>query len=225
MNRQDRALKDTSSPANDSPLTTQVTTQAKALALNLDPATYGGSTEIGAGQEVVRCDTTTFFAFAERGLPGHHGADRKDPSASGSPLSSPASSLSGLGLVLTRSMRMKEGHPAYRSQSDNPLQGTTLGGRTDDPRREHTRDAAAGDPPRKRDRAERGVSGSRDLAEPVLSLGEAFGAVWRGRAASSTARRPAGACAAALASGRAADPRGANVVRIDAAVRRAGWFN
>ena len=87
MNRQDRALKDTSSPANDSPLTTQ----AKALALNLDPATLGGFTEIGGGQEVARCDTTTFFAFAERGLPGHHGADRKDPGASGSPLSSPAS--------------------------------------------------------------------------------------------------------------------------------------
>lgn len=221
MNRQDRPLKDTSSPANDSPLTTQ----AKELALNLDPATHGSFTEIGGGQEVARCDTTTFFAFAERGLPGHHGADRKDPGASGSPLSSPASSLSGLGLVLTRSMRMKEGHPAYRSQSDNLLQGTTLGGRTNDPRRENTRDAAAGDPPRKRDRTERGVSGSRDLADPVLSLGEAFGAVWRGRAASSTSRRPAGACAAARASGRAADPRGANVVRIDAAVRRAGWFN
>jgi hypothetical protein len=78
MNRQDRALKDTSSPANDSPLTTQ----AKAPALNLEPATYGGFTEIGGGQEVARCDTTTFFASAERGLPGHHGADRKDPGAS-----------------------------------------------------------------------------------------------------------------------------------------------
>lgn len=50
MNRQDRTLKDTSSPANDSPLTTQ----AKALALNLDPATYGGFAEIGGGQEVAR---------------------------------------------------------------------------------------------------------------------------------------------------------------------------
>jgi hypothetical protein len=37
-----------------------------------------------------------------------------------------------------------EGHPAYRSQSDNPLQGTILGGWTKDPRREHTRNAAAG---------------------------------------------------------------------------------
>jgi len=30
--------------------------------------------------------------------------------------------------------RNSEGHLAYRSQSDNPLQGTTLGGSTDDPR-------------------------------------------------------------------------------------------
>ena len=42
MNRQDRALKDTPSPANGSSLTTQ----AKAVALNLDPATYGGFTGV-----------------------------------------------------------------------------------------------------------------------------------------------------------------------------------
>lgn len=32
----------------------QLTTSAKALALNLDPATYGGFAEIGGGQEVAR---------------------------------------------------------------------------------------------------------------------------------------------------------------------------
>src|SRR5216683_3081304 len=31
-----------------------LTTQQKALALNLDPATYGGFAEIGGGQEVAR---------------------------------------------------------------------------------------------------------------------------------------------------------------------------
>jgi hypothetical protein len=56
---------------------------------------------------------------------------------------------------------MKEGHPAYRSQSDYPGKGTILGGRTNDPRREHTRNAAAGDPSRERDRAERHGLGTR----------------------------------------------------------------
>ena len=50
-NHLDRALKDTLSPTpDDAPLTTA----AKALALNLDPATYGGFAEIGGGQEVAR---------------------------------------------------------------------------------------------------------------------------------------------------------------------------
>ena len=44
-------MENTSSPAaEDTPLTTP----AKALALNLDPATYGGFAEIGGGQEVAR---------------------------------------------------------------------------------------------------------------------------------------------------------------------------
>src|SRR2546427_5044209 len=49
--------------------------------------------------------------------------------------------LSRVVLVLTLSMASKEGHPAYRSQSDNPLQGTTLGGSPDDPRRQRTRNS------------------------------------------------------------------------------------
>jgi hypothetical protein len=36
--------------------------------------------------------------------------------------------------VLTLVTRNNEGHLVYRSQSDNPLQGTALGGRTGDPR-------------------------------------------------------------------------------------------
>ena len=44
-------MTNTSSPAaEDTPLTTP----AKALPLNLDPATYGGFAEIGGGQEVAR---------------------------------------------------------------------------------------------------------------------------------------------------------------------------
>src|SRR5712691_9812807 len=104
-------------------------------------------------------------------------------------------------------MEMKEGHPAYRSQSDYPGKGTTLGGRTNDPRREHTRDAAAGDPARDRGRCERGLSGSGDLAAAVLSMAKATDGLWRRRTASPAALRAAGAPAAARAPGRAADPR------------------
>src|SRR6059036_3292391 len=51
--------------------------------------------------------------------------------------------LSRVVIVLTLQTRKEEGHLAYRSQSDNPLQGSTLGGSTDDPGRQHTRTAAA----------------------------------------------------------------------------------
>src|SRR5262245_47366214 len=102
-------------------------------------------------------------------------------------------------------MEMKEGHPAYRSQSDNPLQGTTLGGRPDDPRREHTRDAAAGDPPRGGGWRERGVPRSRDLADAVLSLAEQAHPVRGGRAASPAAARTAGAAARVAAACRTAN--------------------
>jgi hypothetical protein len=44
-------VKNASSPAAEK---TPLPTPAKALALNLDPATYGGFAEIGGGQEVAR---------------------------------------------------------------------------------------------------------------------------------------------------------------------------
>ena len=46
--------------------------------------------------------------------------------------------------MLTLQSARNEGHLPYLSQSGSPGKETTWGGRTDDPRREHTRDAAAG---------------------------------------------------------------------------------
>src|SRR5437867_9189797 len=53
------------------------------------------------------------------------------------------SSLSGLVIVLTLPVNEREGLRPYLSQSEYPAKGTTVGGRTDDPRRERTRDAPA----------------------------------------------------------------------------------
>jgi hypothetical protein len=90
-------------------------------------------------------------------------------------------------LVLTLSMTSKEGQRPYRSQSDNPLQGTTLGGSADDPRRQRTRNAAAGHAARAGARQyQRGMPGTGDLAHPVLSMAEALRSVrggWRSSAA------------------------------------------
>src|SRR5688572_27658005 len=105
--------------------------------------------------------------------------------------------LSGLEIVFALQMATKEGHRSYRAQSDNPGKGTTLGGETDDPRREHTRDAAAGDPPRGRTQRERRVPGGRDLADAVLSVAEPARAVRRGWLAPATASRPARTAVAA----------------------------
>src|SRR5947208_10279809 len=62
-------------------------------------------------------------------------------------------------------MRRKEGHPAYRSQSEPPPgRGTTLGGSTDDPRRQRTRTAAARDTTRAGGgQRQRGVPRAGDL--------------------------------------------------------------
>src|SRR2546426_986026 len=89
-------------------------------------------------------------------------------------------------------MASKEGHPAYRSQSDNPLQGTTLGGSPDDPRRQRTRNAPAGHATRAGTRQrQRGLPGAGDLAHPVLPVAEALRALWgRRRASEAAARAP-----------------------------------
>src|SRR2546428_11779602 len=87
-------------------------------------------------------------------------------------------------------MASKEGHPAYRSQSDNPLQGTTLGGSPDDPRRQRTRNAPAGHATRAGTRErQRGLPGAGDLAHPVLPVAPALRALWRRRRASAAAAR------------------------------------
>src|SRR4029453_19582124 len=93
------------------------------------------------------------------------------------------SSLSRTGIVLTLVTRNNEGHLAYRSQSEPPRgRGTTLGGRTDDPREEGTRPAAACHPARGAARqCQPGLPGGRDLPSPVLSLAPAAGALRTGR--------------------------------------------
>src|SRR3989454_1400790 len=90
-------------------------------------------------------------------------------------------SMSGLVIVLTLPVNEEEGHLPYRSQSAYPAKGTTVGGRTDDPRRERTRNA----PARHRARAgagqrQRGVPRAGDLADVVLPLAQAPGTL-RGR--------------------------------------------
>src|SRR5258705_7319109 len=116
------------------------------------------------------------------------------------------SSLSRAGIVLTLVTRNSEGHLAYRSQSEPPRgRGTTLGGSTDDPRRQGTWTAPASHPAgRAAGQRQPGVPGGRDLAGPVLSLAPAAGAGWAGWAASAPAPGPAPAARAAGGRDRAA---------------------
>src|SRR2546425_1124618 len=91
------------------------------------------------------------------------------------------SSVSGLVIVLTLPVNEREGLRPYLSQSEYPAKGTTVGGRTDDPRRERTRDA----PARHRARAgarqrQPGVPRTGDLPDGVLSLAQTLGTL-RGR--------------------------------------------
>src|SRR3989442_9069799 len=92
-----------------------------------------------------------------------------------------SSRVSGLVIVLTLPVNEEEGHLSYLSQSAYPTKGTTEGGRTDEPRRERTRNA----PARHRARAgarqrQRGVSRAGDLADGLLSLAPTAGTL-RGR--------------------------------------------
>src|SRR5207249_4555458 len=100
----------------------------------------------------------------------------------------------GLVIVLTLPVNEEEGHRPYRSQSAYPAKGTTVGGRTDDPRRERTRDALA----RHRARAgagqrQRGVPRAGDLADRLLSLAQPAGTLRGRRRAPAPAARPGGA--------------------------------
>src|SRR6184192_3694169 len=105
-----------------------------------------------------------------------------------------ASSVSGLVIVLTLLMNEEEGHLPYLSQSAYPAKGTTVGGRTDDPRRERTRNAPA------RHRAgagtgqrQRGVPRAGDLADGLLPVAQATGTLRDRRRAPAPAARPGGA--------------------------------
>src|SRR5216110_2790978 len=102
--------------------------------------------------------------------------------------------MSGLVIVLTLPVNEEEGHRPYLSQSAYPAKGTTVGGRTDDPRRERTRDALA----RHRARAgagqrQRGVPRAGDLADRLLSLAQPAGTLRGRRRAPAPAARPGGA--------------------------------
>src|SRR6187200_1677334 len=102
--------------------------------------------------------------------------------------------LSGLGIVLTVAVNEREGHLPYLSQSGTPAKETTVGGRTDDPRRERTRNAPA------RHRARAGARQRQcrlpragDLPDALLSLAQTAGALWDRRGAPAPAARPSGA--------------------------------
>src|SRR5438034_4005129 len=103
-------------------------------------------------------------------------------------------SVSGLVIVLTLPVNEEEGHRPYLSQSAYPAKGTTVGGQTDDPRRERTRDALA----RHRARTgagqrQRGVPRAGDLADRLLSLAQPAGTLRGRRRAPAPAARPGGA--------------------------------
>src|SRR5215468_10116416 len=96
-----------------------------------------------------------------------------------------------VGIVLTLVTGKSEGHLAYRSQSDNPLQGTTLGGSADDPRREGTRTAPACHPARSgAGQCQPGMPGSGDLPRAVLPLAPPAGALRDRRRASTSISGP-----------------------------------
>jgi len=124
------------------------------------------------------------------------------------------SSLSGLELVLTLARDKREGHRPYLSQSAYPAKGTTVGGRTDDPRRERTRNAPARHRARARARqCQRGVPRAGDLSDTVLSLAQPPGTLrgrWRPSAPPARPSGPPGGDAAGsgAAGARDRDQRG-----------------
>src|SRR5215470_20347930 len=123
--------------------------------------------------------------------------------------------VSRLVIVLT-AMERQEGHPSYPSQSLYPAKGTTVGGREDDPRRQHTDDAPACHAARPRaEQRHAGLPGGGHLAHPVLSLAETIRAVRSGWAASATAAGAARPAAADRGPHSAFDPeRGAGVANL-----------
>src|SRR5262249_7819610 len=100
--------------------------------------------------------------------------------------------MSGLGIVLTVAVNEREGHLPYLSQSGTPAKEPTVGGRTDDPRRERTRNA----PARHRARTgawqrQRRLPRAGDLPDALLSVAQTAGTLWGRRRASPPAAPPA----------------------------------
>src|SRR5262245_13653525 len=115
--------------------------------------------------------------------------------------------MSRLGIVLTLAVNEDEGHRAYHFRSAYPAKGTTVGGRSDDPRRDRTRNAPARHRARTGARQrQRGVSGAGHFADAVLSLAQASGAVRDRRRASAPATSPAGPAGEHAAGGGASGP-------------------
>jgi len=86
--------------------------------------------------------------------------------------------LSWVELVLTLVTVKEEAHLAYLSQSEYPAKGSTVGGRTDDPGRQHTRTSAACHTPQPRaGQCQCRLPGGQDLPDSVLSLAEAVRAL------------------------------------------------
>src|ERR1700716_490271 len=117
-----------------------------------------------------------------------------------------ATRLFWAGIVLTLVTRNSEGHLAYRSQSEPPRgKGTTLGGSTDDPRREGTRTAVACHPAGGAvGQCQSGLPGGGYLPRPVLSMAPTAGALRAGRRPSTPTPSPARRTGAAGAGDRAA---------------------
>src|SRR5215475_8010255 len=118
-----------------------------------------------------------------------------------------ATRVSRVALVLTLQPTRNEGHLPCLSQSGYRPRKPTVNRRTDDPRREHTRHAAAGHSSCDADRGQRGLRGGGHLPDTVLSVAASPQPVWNRRLASAAAAGAAGSGSAAAAPGRTAPAR------------------
>src|SRR5215475_14998199 len=114
-----------------------------------------------------------------------------------------ATRVSRVALVLTLQPTRNEGHLPCLSQSGYRPRKPLVDRRTDDPRREHTRHAAAGHSSCDADRGERGLRGGGDLPHAVLSVAASPQPVWGRRVGSAAAAGATGAHAATVRAGRA----------------------
>src|SRR5437867_820620 len=178
-------------PASPLVHSTYVTSQPRAIHLATTPPDPISASS-GWAKMTIALSGTSVTISSFRSLSGCTPGFYRD-----NPLVSKSGRLSrvcGLVIVLTLPVNEEEGHRPYLSQSAYPAKGTTVGGRTDDPRRERTRDALA----RHRARAgagqrQRGVPRAGDLADRLLSLAQPAGTLRGRRRAPAPAARPGGA--------------------------------